>query len=231
MTGFVCTSDVHLMPDDEQAFRDWVTCVEHGLAKIQGKNKTILILGDLWEIYIHGNSYYSKATKAFQKQREIWASRNIKVEWYEGNHDLFLPEADHVFDSQGTKFYACHGDRLNPHDVNYLRLKKILHRRPVKLALKFIPGRIVERMGHRMSHQSKTDWVASKTWNWTHYRDEISKRIPQWKTENINLMVFGHCHWKKDETIKNFRIINLGHFPKDKSIFVIEGAHTEWVTI
>lgn len=228
-TGFVLTSDVHLRPDSPELLQDWVSCVDAGLRRLTTSQKRIVVLGDLWDLYIHGNPYYAKQAEPVQQQIRRWQATGATFEWFEGNHDLFLPQADHTLESGELKFHVCHGDTLNPLDKNYLRLKRALHFPATRILLQNLPGSWLERLGRRMSHASRTEWSQAKPWGWEQYEEALKQRVPQWEAQGVSLVVFGHCHWKKDVLLGQLRVVNLGFFPRDRQVFVISPSETAWV--
>jgi UDP-2,3-diacylglucosamine hydrolase len=227
--GFVLTSDVHLTSDSDELFHLWTDTVQRALQKIRSPSKKLLILGDLWEVYIADHPGFQRAHPKFDQFFHELRSQGVDIEWFEGNHDLYFPEANHVEVSGSTRFFVCHGDQLNTKDVSYLRLKKVLHHPAVKFLATQLPGRVVSGIGERLKKQSREHWVKEKPWGWSEYVRAIEERAPNLRGQGVSLFVFGHCHWKCDDLISGLRVVNLGFFPKDRAVFVIDGQRQEWV--
>ena len=232
MTAYVVTSDVHLEDAHGPLFQQWVHAIESALERVSDPTRTILVLGDLWDVYIEGHSFFRGEYYApFWNQVNDWNSRGISFHWYEGNHDLYREEANHLFQSGRTLFHVSHGDRLNLKDRSYLRLKRILHCSGVRFLAQHLPGAWVDRIGKKMRTASHEDWIKEKPWTWDDYVEEIKNIAPALKDAGAQLMIFGHCHWKKDERIEGIRVINLGTFPEDRSVFVVDNERQFWVTL
>lgn len=117
------------------------------LEAIAATRDDVVFLGDIFELWIGFSRYESSIHERFM----TWCraeKRNRTVGFLEGNHEYFVATdrsdcfswctATSVWRDEHDVLY-CHGDKINSRDRNYLRFRKLVKNRLVRIVLKKLP--------------------------------------------------------------------------------------------
>lgn len=187
--------------------------VEQLLALPEEGCSRLVLLGDLFQLWIGDRRYETDDVTAVVDALACLRGAGVRVDYIEGNRDFFLADSpyDHAFDSVGTElafdaggtsYLAVHGDGLDRRDWKY-RFWRTLSK---SAFARFVARRIPRRAAGRTVRGTERRLSAT---NVRHKR-----RIP----EDV-LRDYG-----RRRLAEGYDVLLLGHFHEPRTLEVEEGA-------
>lgn len=193
----------------------------------------LFLVGDIFDLWVGDFSYFKLQYRAVIEALRDLSQRNVRVIYFQGNHDLYLEEFwgaelgfetyrdPASFEIMGEKFFVEHGDLMNPDDKGYLLLRKVLNHRWVEAGIKRLPGSMVKFVGERASQASRSvhPHVPEKD---EKIRQMIRQNaIHRHQETGSKYIITGHVHvedeWCPED--KSFCSINLGSWHKSAKVW------------
>ena len=235
-------SDLHIQNDSDPLFTDLLRLLQERVST----EDTVLLVGDVFDLYIGDKVFYRKMYSRFFDALEDLSKKGVRIHYFEGNHDFHLKTALqriprvslHVesasFDFSGKRFFVSHGDLADPEDRGYLFMRSVLRSLPLKAAIALAPSRVVHFIGEWMNRhlsaagdlmETASPEVLKRTRSIFH--DYAEKQI----RAGHDFVILGHCH---DLDAKDFNIdgrkgkyMNIG-FPRvHRSYLLWDGQDLE----
>lgn len=233
----VFLSDIHLKPLNDP--RTLVLC-----KYLDGLNQDIenvFLLGDIFDFWMGGHKIWQQRYKPLVESVKRLIDRNIKVYFFEGNHDIHvhpfwnkelgvevITEA-RMMNLHGHKVRIEHGDLFNPDDKNYILFRNFLRSWPLKVSSINAPGALVAAIA---------DWGSATSHKFSSKRGrdpaviiDIKRRMREYviscaRQADFDIMIMGHTHIREDYYVdindKKVRFINLGSwFEPNPKAFVL----------
>ncbi len=192
------------------------------IKKAQKEASVFLILGDLFDLWLGQGDYFKKEYASLLEEFKK-LKQTCRLIYFEGNHDLHLKKfweqelgfevyvEPQMFDFDGMKVWAEHGDEINRGDRDYLFLRWFLRTKPMEYLIYNLSSKISGFIGEKASGLSR-----GYTGKIENQSKEIFRRYAMEKaqTQKFDLMLLGHTHVVDDFSFKSMtgsnRLINLG---------------------
>ncbi|NUM59750.1 MAG: UDP-2,3-diacylglucosamine diphosphatase [Bdellovibrionaceae bacterium] len=229
-------SDLHLKGRSDKNYEKLIHFFE---VTWQSKPGDVILLGDIFDLWVADHSLFISEYKELIEYLKKTKSKNYRVLYFEGNHDLHLDK----FWSQTLGFEVIpdltfirwdnlvfrleHGDLINQEDKAYLKLRKFL-RSPIMTWLAFVlPGFFWNYLGKKWSSASrkKSQIYSAEKISWI--RDLIRQHAQkQIETQYFDVIVTGHMHVRDEFHFlfqgKNITSYNLGSWQEEQKILVYQ---------
>jgi len=177
----------------------------------------LFIVGDLFDFWFeYRHAVPNRHFAVLAKLHEI-RKRGVEIDYLAGNHDMWLGSfLQHEVglnihheaitrDLFGLKCHITHGDGTARDDVGYRILKRIM-KHPVNVFLyRLLSPDIGVPFARRMSQTSRTLKDSGKHWD-RQYREYAVSKL----AEGFDVVVMGHTHRPKIESIDGKVLVNLG---------------------
>lgn len=165
--------------------------------------EALYILGDLFEVWIGDDEHTQLMDEVAQQLSHYALVNNIKIYYLHGNRDFMLgkryakqasmqllPE-HHAIKLYGKEVLLMHGDTLCLGDVNYQKLRKIIHNPYVQFAFNLLPLFVRKKIGWkiRTTSQNKKRSKNAKMMGVT--QTEVSRLM---KLHSVKTLIHGHTH-------------------------------------
>jgi UDP-2,3-diacylglucosamine hydrolase len=168
---------------------------------------TLVLAGDLFNLWIGGNGPEPEHIQAVLDRLRSIRKNGVEVKYLEGNRDYFIRahyEGD-VFDTVAEKglweavgdcrVFAIHGDLANPEDRRYRRWRRFSRSRPIRLLFRGLPRSWRIRLAERLEGTMRRSNLAYKqAFPERQVREYARSRF----REGGDLVVLGHFHVEKD---------------------------------
>ncbi len=134
---------------------------------------------------------------------ENFKKRGKRIVYLEGNHDFLLGDffkkelnaeifSDYYIESiNGLKFYFAHGDFVNPLDISYLFLRKLLRSFLFRFILKVIPFGFIWKMGNFFASIGQNNWGSPDP----KIKDGLRNFAERQFKKDIDVVVLAHLHF------------------------------------
>jgi len=218
-------SDVHLkiqIDDVERQRRKELFLL---MDQIKAEQATLFIVGDWFDFYFEYGHVVSQAyLDVYAKMKEL-VDAGIEVHYFGGNHDYWI--GPFISETLGVKtyqepatlefankqFYFNHGDGLDPDDVGYHRLKRVIQHPLFIWSFRWL---LHPNMGH---------WIANVL-----SRKSRNKSRKETRTQSLNLIrknyafaedifsegadffITGHIHYPKLKKFEEKSFLTIGDF-------------------
>jgi UDP-2,3-diacylglucosamine pyrophosphatase LpxH len=215
-------SDIHLKPQDQREKK----LIEF----IQAKKGKIILLGDIFDIWIGQNKFYQKI---FRELIDTLSKNKERIFYIEGNHDFNLVWLDEIGISRGIElqvkingktFLFSHGDMLSGELFHNIYRKIVLKTEPVfqKITNSYFDkavnkiGEVLANLSHQKNMSPKVKGKRTKIFkNMIKNAEEIAKE------RSIDFVILGHCHIPSIVKTKDGKIIaNSGFWGKDVGTYI-----------
>lgn len=212
-------SDLHLKLDKKQNTQAAKQILLKFLDTIPDDAKEIVLMGDIfdfWYEWIHVIPAYH--FDIFFRLKSF-INKGVKVTYLAGNHDFYLGnylrseigitciENEYVFESDGKKFFAAHGDGLARSDDGYRFLKRILRSKICNFLFRtFIPpdlGICIANFTSRSSRKYRN--IDRVKWREEYYAYAFSRL-----KEGYDYVVLGHLHLPELTASEEGTYLNTG---------------------
>ncbi|MCG8378135.1 MAG: UDP-2,3-diacylglucosamine diphosphatase, partial [Proteobacteria bacterium] len=161
----VFVSDVHITSPDSprgQLFTSF-------LRTLSGKTNIthLFLLGDIFDLWVADHRWFVERYREIIDEIRRLKNEGVRIAYFEGNHDLYLRyfwadklgltvHAGPAYVELGKKIVRLeHGDQMDPDDKGYIFLRWFLRTAPIRLLVRWLPGRIVAGIGNRASSTSR----------------------------------------------------------------------------
>ncbi|QQR72070.1 MAG: UDP-2,3-diacylglucosamine diphosphatase [Holophagales bacterium] len=129
------------------------------LAGLPGRAERLVLLGDLFQVWIGHRKFETADVVAVVEALERLRQRGLEVVYVEGNRDFFLAGSrysrafdvvagEYAFVEGGRRYLAVHGDGLDDKDWKYRFWRRLSKSGPSRLAARAIPGPVARRIVH-----------------------------------------------------------------------------------
>ena len=228
-------SDLHIMsPDCPRA-----ALFMSFLKSLSGNTNAshLYLLGDIFDLWVADHRYFIDRYGEIINELRRLKNEGVDVAYFEGNHDLHLKyfRADQlgltvhsgpayvVLDDKTVRIE--HGDQMDPDDKGYLFLRWFLRTTPIRLLIRYLPGRLIARIGDRASATSRQYTSTAKSID---AQQAIAKiRTHAGKAHSIkpfDLIISGHVHVRDDFSDAGYRSVNLGSWLDAPCYFRIDDS-------
>jgi UDP-2,3-diacylglucosamine pyrophosphatase LpxH len=201
-------SDIHLKKQDKREKK----LIEF----IESKKGKIILLGDIFDIWIGKNEYYQQI---FQRLIDILSKNNHRIFYIEGNHDFNLVWLNDIGISRGTElhfkmngktFFLSHGDMLSGEISHYIYRKIVLKSEPIfhRITNSYFDkavnkiGEILANLSHQKNTIPKAEGKRAKI-----FKNMINNAEQITRDKFIDFVILGHCHIPSIIKTKNGKII------------------------
>ena len=226
-------SDLHIMSPDCPRAQLFVSFLK-GLSGNTNASH-LYLLGDIFDLWVADHDYFIDKYGEIINEICRLKDEGVDVSYFEGNHDLHLTYfwanklgvtvysgPTHVRLGESTVRIE-HGDQMDPDDKGYLFLRWFLRTPPIRLLIRYLPGRLIARIGDRASATSRQYTSTSKSIDAEQAIVKI--RTHATKAHSIkpfDLIISGHVHVRDDFSDAGFRSVNLGSWLDAPCYFKID---------
>lgn len=210
-----------------------------------GEVDLVLINGDLFDFWFEYRTVIP--SQHFEVLRVLAELRESGVDLMliGGNHDSWggrflereigmrLADGPLEMELAGRKAFVAHGDGLGPGDLGYKILKRTLRTRPVQGLMRMVHPDLADRIVRRISRtggQAPAD--IERTEERARVLEEVALEVLG-KREDIDLVIFGHCHMPQVKPVDGDRYyINSGDWIAHRTYTLLtedEIFQKEWV--
>lgn len=128
------------------------------LRRLPGEGcRRLLLLGDLFQIWIGDRRYETPDVAAVVAALADLRRAGVRVDYVEGNRDFFLAGSPYghafdtvgsevAFEAGGTRYLAVHGDGIDRRDRKYRFWRFVSKSRPSRVAASLVPRRYAQRL-------------------------------------------------------------------------------------
>ncbi|MDX2471532.1 MAG: hypothetical protein QNL04_13245 [SAR324 cluster bacterium] len=196
-------ADAHLGAKP-QALSDLVTWVKG----LDAANTQLIFLGDLFHIWAAPKKYHSEDVTLLMCALEEFKQASGKSSLVVGNRDVFFKTGDqnpmkHLpFDEialdflqvkVGEKTLLCtHGDLVNSKDKQYLRWRRLLRSKLLRIGFAFVPAAKVKAimmdLENKLKGTNQAFRIAFPVAEWENFLLKVTEKYP------FDLLVVGHFH-------------------------------------
>jgi UDP-2,3-diacylglucosamine hydrolase len=230
-------SDFHLGAPNLSSSRQRERAIVAWLEAARTDAAAIFLVGDVFDFWFEYRHAIPKGFLRFQGKLAELVDAGIRIEWYVGNHDLWL--ADYFTDElgipihrqpqtyliAGKRFLVGHGDGLGPGDFTYKRLKKMFESRLAQTLFRWLHPDLGIGLAlgwsksSRIGNDERGEEFLGEDREWlVQYCHEIEAQ------HHHDFYIFGHRHLTLDLPIgPNSRYINLGEWVTAKTYAVFDG--------
>lgn len=167
-----------------------------------GSCDRLLLLGDLFQVWVGDRRFETPAVRAFVEQIEALRSGGVRVDYVEGNRDFFLATSPYAasfdsvveeiaFEVDGKRFLAVHGDGLNDKDWKYRFWRSISKSWFARAGLRLMPGFLAQRIVHSTERQLGKSNFKHKS---QVPKDVICRYAERRLAEGYDMLLLGHFH-------------------------------------
>ncbi len=230
-------SDFHLGAPNPASSRARERAIVAWLDAARADAAAIFLVGDVFDFWFEYRNAIPKGFLRFQGKLAELVDAGIRIEWYVGNHDLWL--ADYFTDElgiimhrqpqtyliAGKRFLVGHGDGLGPGDYTYKRLKRVFESPVAQTLFRWLHPDLGIGLALRWSsssrigHDERGEVFLGEDREWlVQYCHEIERQ------QHHDFYIFGHRHLPLDLPIgPTSRYINLGEWVSAKTYAVFDG--------
>ncbi|MFZ1729430.1 MAG: UDP-2,3-diacylglucosamine diphosphatase [Bacteroidota bacterium] len=211
-------SDVHLGFGSKESESHRLGLLLSLLADIRREQGDLYIIGDLFDFWYEYQSVVPRGYHRLYQALEDLRRDGRTVIYLAGNHDfaignffssdldIAVVRDDLEFSAQGRRFYLFHGDGLASKDNGYRLLKRLL-RSPLSQRLyRLLHPDLGFAIARRFSHGSRGYTSARDFGESDGMLLEAKRRI----ASGCDIVIMGHRHLPRQETIDTGVYINLG---------------------
>ncbi|MCO4792948.1 MAG: UDP-2,3-diacylglucosamine diphosphatase [Bacteriovoracaceae bacterium] len=234
----VSISDVHIKEQGDEASQLFEKFLTH--EKVVNSEE-IFLLGDIFDLMVgNKDEYIEKYRETFTLLEKLLISGK-NIFYFEGNHDFHVKNLFEnwsknietkgefrfhkkglIREYSGKKVHFSHGDDIELGNYSYKIYKYLINNYPLELLADFVvPYSLIERIGISASAKSRarnkdrySDKKEMGSFVFEKFR-ESAKRAAALK--NVELVVCGHSHVKDMFEGDNFKYVNSGFTPIEKS--------------
>ena len=241
---FAAISDVHVLDSGDEAYKLLLSFITNPLVR---KCDSIFFLGDIFDLMVGRHQEYLNEFADFFLQVSDLAGNNVKIHYFEGNHDFHLRRLFNSFlakreDSPGIFFYHkgsyrekidgkeflfCHGDEIQPGQYGYIFYKRFVNNLFMEYVADYImPYKILHHYGESASQASRKKNF--EKYNELAMKSGLKEKIKigsenEWRALKFDVMVCGHSHIKEMyESQLKFSYINNGFALESKTFIYHE---------
>jgi len=225
-----CISDLHIRTKTDSGYINLLKFMRHPLVN---DSDTIFLLGDIFDLMCGDHEEYLKEFEEYFELILSLMSKNKKLFYIEGNHDLHLKNLYFRFlerkkiskenlvvmkgfcdiKIEDKRVHLSHGDDIQLGNWGYKLYKSLIHSPPLGyLADKFIPLKLLNLIGKKASLYSRKK--GSKNFDHTSIRDNFRVGAILKFQEGFDVVIAGHGHIKDDFKYicddKVYRYLNNG---------------------
>ena len=195
-------ADLHLSENNPQV----VSAFYHFLEKELNFGETLYILGDLFEVWVGDDEHTPLMDKAAELLAKCANEKKVSIYYLHGNRDFMLgkryakqaqmqliPE-HHEIDLYGQKALLLHGDTLCLADVNYQKMRKVIHNPIMQCLFNSQPLFIRKKIGLKIRTASQAKKVYKKRDDMGVTKSEVDRLLEKHQS---TLMIHGHTHQVK----------------------------------
>lgn len=165
--------------------------------------ETLYILGDLFEVWIGDDEHTELMDEVAQQLSHYSHINKIKVFYLHGNRDFMigkkyaqqasmqlLPE-HYELDLYGQKVLVMHGDTLCLADVNYQKLRKVIHNPYVQFIFNLLPLFVRKKIGWKIRTTSQNKKRSKNTQMMGVTQSEVLRLMQR---HSVKILIHGHTH-------------------------------------
>jgi len=196
--SLIAVSDLHLAPGETEL----QSCFVRFLEFIKPEAESVIINGDLFNFWFGYRDVVPYCYVPTLSKLLDLADSGVTFKYLHGNHDFNLgPFFERVLpamvfthslqmDYLGTKVHVEHGDLLDPEDIGYRFLRKVVRSRPIAWLFHALPPHIGLHVANGSAHISR-NYVISKKSNFYYHCFEAAYKTMK---SGADLVVYGHGH-------------------------------------
>lgn len=199
-------SDLHISDTDDPLYGSMLRLIRDELKA----GDCLVLAGDVFDLFVGGKSVFIERYGAVLHELREASTRDVRIEYIEGNHDFHLERALRSIPSLklhahsarvemgGKRFYLEHGDTIDRQDYGYRVLRGFFRSPLMKSLIAIMPGAWLDSIGQKSSDASRShrprlpqnlsaDRLARLR---TVFREHALKQL---KAGN-DFVILGHCH-------------------------------------
>jgi len=198
----------------------------------------MVFAGDIFDLMVGSKEIFRQQYNLFFEMLATLGTQGVHLHYIEGNHDFHIsglfskkPKVQvHLenvsLELDGKRFFVSHGDTANRADRKYLAYRRVMRSVPVHLLAQALPGRLVQKMGSRLSQASRSrgdrlEYCAT---------GEAAERLRaiyrsyavEKMQEGYDFVVLGHCHDRDEMRFsigeRTAHYMNVGYPPTHRSV-------------
>ncbi len=183
-------SDAHVSAahDNVDDFFDMLNALEH-------LELDLVFLGDIFDLWIGIPRYLTEPQQRFL----TWCQKHkdqFRIGFVEGNHEFYVHDFhQHIFRWSTSESYRSgpvlfvHGDQANPHDRNYLLLRRLTKNKWMRTFVSWLPGGgwLTQKIKRRLKDTNKAFKIAFP-------ESEVREYTEGFGDDGLKIVVMGHFH-------------------------------------
>jgi UDP-2,3-diacylglucosamine pyrophosphatase LpxH len=162
----------------------------------------LLILGDLFHVWVGDLRYETVEIRRLVDALEQVRRRGIESRYVEGNRDFFLDDSvyagcfdsvgsEHAFAHGGVRYLAVHGDGLDDRDWRYRFWRRTSKNAVSRAMARRLPGRVARRFVHGMDRRLAETNFEHKL----RIPEGVIRRYAESRlAEGYDVLLLGHFH-------------------------------------
>jgi UDP-2,3-diacylglucosamine hydrolase len=216
-------SDAHLSDPAAPPYTSLMTLLQRSMGDLD----SVVLLGDFFELWIGDNRILIDRHKPLLDLLRRFRQQGKSISFLKGNHDFILGktwetdigariyDAEAVFDWDGFRFFASHGDHINKKDYAYRIMRKLL-RTP-------LTERLVRRLGDQTMYNLSVRFASAAKGHPDYRKEQAQEALfYQYAKSKIDAhfhaVILGHTH------IIQWQILSVNHMPR---LYVNPGSWQE----
>jgi len=192
-------ADLHLSEKHPQVSTAFFNFLQHETENVAA----LYILGDLFEVWV-GDDEHTPLMDEVALKISLYASQNnIQVYYIHGNRDFMigkkyaqqssmqlLPEHCEV-NLYGKKALILHGDTLCLADINYQKMRSVIHNPLLQFIFNLLPLFLRKKIGWKIRTASKSKKVYKNNVVMDVTEDEVQRLMEK---HHARTLIHGHTH-------------------------------------
>lgn len=237
----VAISDVHVKKPHDEADKLLLSFLNH--SEVQSSDY-IVFLGDIFDLMCGPHEEYAESYSHLFNLIEELHSKNKKIFFFEGNHDLHLErlfekvwakkvmtisQKPIIEEIDGKKYYFSHGDEHEVDNLSYHRYMKIVRSNPLKfVANHLMPYKVLKFIGERASKMSRKR--GSRSFDADLVRETFRQGVKQTTEGKFDFVLGGHSHVQDQYKIPGSEgtYLNNGYALHTRTFILIENHLTRF---
>lgn len=200
----------------------------------------LFFLGDIFDFWVGDHQFFYERFRPIVDVVHRIRKQGVRVEYFEGNHDLHLKRFWQRFDIPvwteeryvnigGLQVRLEHGDLINKADLNYLKFRSFVRHPSMEKLAYTLPGRGLQAIGSFLSHKSRERSSVYREEQESGLREMIRNHaVLVYPEKPFDVVISGHMHVRDDFKFKiggrDVRSLNLGSWFENPTALHVTAA-------